>query len=238
MLRNLKEDYLSSLLFRRLSKCPHRTVQFVRTAAEVIVFGSTAAGLHRPDSDLDVLCVGIQNARFKNQSLDLVCLSQPIARSSAWLHSELAYHVVRYGVWLTGTPWSYELSAGLSAVRRKERRLRSFLSHLPEAWEGLDEAFKVKYAMKLRRETQRFLLLQRGLAIPPTLVLDDIWRHSTATRSPVLGCLTARISDSGGVMAEGLFARMEQPSSISESTPDPLVDRLEFREIERALQGP
>jgi hypothetical protein len=33
----------------------------------------------------------------------------------------------------------------------------------------------VKYSIKLRRETQRLMLLEQGVAVPPTRVLDHEW---------------------------------------------------------------
>ena len=39
---------------------------------EVIVFGSMSGGLDRPDSDMDVLCVGGGDHKLKKSGLDLI----------------------------------------------------------------------------------------------------------------------------------------------------------------------
>jgi len=46
---------------------------------------------------------------------------------------------------------------------------------LPDSWLKLEECFRVKYSVKLRRETQRLVLLERGVPIPPTGILDNSW---------------------------------------------------------------
>lgn len=56
------------------------------------------------------------------------------------------------------------------------------MRHLPDSWSRLDEEFRVKYSIKLRREAQRLLLLSRGVPVPPTKMLDTTWRDFSASR--------------------------------------------------------
>ena len=46
---------------------------------------------------------------------------------------------------------------------------------LPRVWDRLHNGFRETYATKVRRETQRLILLENGVAVPPTLVLDQHW---------------------------------------------------------------
>src|ERR1700687_3574597 len=73
----------------------------LKRSAEIVVVGSYAAGLHTTDSDLDVLCVG-NGPRLKSRSLDLSWVSEKNICGDAWLGSELAGHIAKYGIWLRG----------------------------------------------------------------------------------------------------------------------------------------
>jgi predicted nucleotidyltransferase len=178
-------------------------------ATEIVVFGSMATGLDRPDSDLDVLCIGPVSLKVKTKNLDLIAL-QAEATKGPWIRSELASHVASYGVWLQGCPsWRAEAHTGLRAVAQKRHRVMRYLAHLNSVWFSLDECFRTKYSIKLRRETERLLLLERTIPVPPTRILDELWnqvsisendvqstiqRLSRAPSSPFLHDLLKRIS--------------------------------------------
>src|SRR5215470_12584639 len=123
-------EFLHSQLHRRLACNGSRALEVVRDASEVIVFGSFSAGLERPWSDIDVLCIGGRKGKIKSASLDLIIESSHVTAST----------------------------------RSLER-----------SWDRLENCFRAKYALKLRRETQRLCLLERNLAIPPTRLLDQAW---------------------------------------------------------------
>ena len=59
------------------------------------------------------------------------------------------------------------------AIEAKRRRVASFMRALPQSWDNLEEGFRVKYSVKVRREMQRLLLLEHGTPIPPTRMLDS-----------------------------------------------------------------
>ena len=44
------------------------------------------------------------------------------------------------------------------------------------SWAQLHPAFQLKYRMSIRRELQRWALLQTGDAVPPTPLLDSQWQ--------------------------------------------------------------
>src|ERR1700752_2084658 len=68
---------------------------------ELVVFGSYAAGVSDPESDIDVLAVG-PRYRVARSGLDLISISPEHVMSAEWLGSELASHIVAYGVWIHG----------------------------------------------------------------------------------------------------------------------------------------
>src|SRR5439155_9468065 len=85
-------------------------------------------------------------------------------------------------MWLKGTPeWVKEVRIGPSVVGHKRRRISAFMRLLPSAWPELQECFRIKYSLKLRRETQRLILLESGFAVPPTKVLDKSWAEESPT---------------------------------------------------------
>lgn len=169
---------LTNILLERMRSAGHDGDYWFAKASEIIVFGSTAAGLARRNSDIDILIVGGPHCRVKTRDLDLIGISLTQAHSSRWLESELASHIQRYGVWVKGMPrWKDNVQLGPRAIHNKRQRIESFLTHLSGPWPTLEEDFRVKYSVKLRREAQRLALLTRGVAIPPTWVLDHKWKE-------------------------------------------------------------
>ena len=172
------ESKLLEIISRRILAANQKPDEFIRHAEEIIVFGSVAVGLDRPDSDVDVMCIGGPSARLKTQSLDFIAVPRAETRRSAWLQSELTTHIARYGVWVKGSPnWIERVEIGEDIVREKRRRVEAFMRHLPHSWHGLDRIFKVKYSIKVRREAQRLLLLNQGIPVPPTKMLDATWAN-------------------------------------------------------------
>lgn len=164
---------LAEILAHRINQSGRSAEVYFERASEVIVFGSMAAGLDTLSSDIDVLCVGGQPAKAKTPALDLLVVSQETSRSSVWLQSELTSHISRYGVWIKGTPeWQERAEIGARVVEAKRRRVGAFMRCLPAKWSELEEGFRIKYAVKVRREAQRLHLLQRGVPVPPTRMLD------------------------------------------------------------------
>lgn len=185
------DQALARILTDRIRIAGPYLQQCVNQASEVIVFGSMAVGLDRPDSDVDVLCVGGSDYKLKTALLDLIVVPENSVRDPVWLQSELASHVGKYGKWIKGSPrWKANARVTSKVADEKRRRILAFMRALPGSWPNLRECFRVKYATKLRRETQRLILLEHGVPVPPTRVLDCSWiavSHSVADVSVRLG---------------------------------------------------
>lgn len=97
-------DCLIQTILERINGTGAVAQTYLGEASEVIVFGSIAVGLDRPDSDIDVMCIGGALSKLKTNLLDLIVFPQTAVTSPAWLQSELTSHVKRYGVWVKGTP--------------------------------------------------------------------------------------------------------------------------------------
>lgn len=178
------KKYLKHLLIERLTEIGLDSARIFDEASEVIVFGSMAVGISRTDSDIDVLCIGEGQYKIKRPFLDLIGVPVREANSKEWLQGELASHVAKYGTWLKGAPqWLHAVRIGPSVVAQKRRRIRRFMRFLPLAWSRLEPCFREKYSIKLRRETQRLILLEQRIPVPPTKVLDDSWT-TTLARPP------------------------------------------------------
>src|SRR5439155_15865922 len=142
---------------------------------------SMAVGISRTDSDIDVLCIGEGQYKIKRPFLDLIGVSVHETKSKDWLQGELASHVAQYGTWLKGSPqWLHAVRIGRSVVAHKRRRIRTFMRFLPLAWPRLEPCFREKYSIKLRRETQRLILLEQRIPVPPTKMLDHSWTTTLA----------------------------------------------------------
>jgi hypothetical protein len=155
-------------------------------SSEIVVFGSRSVGLERTSSDLDILCIGKSSRKLKTPSLDLIVMRSDETNQANWLGNELASHIARYGTWIKGRPlWVNDVQVGSEALGTKGKRIAAFLRALPSRWNNLDDVFRQKYAKKLRRETQRYLLLQRGIAVPPTRILDESWNVFSIAKQEV-----------------------------------------------------
>jgi hypothetical protein len=177
------KDCLTQTILGRISAAGRAAQGYFNEASDVIVFGSMAVGLDRPNSDIDVMCIGGPESKLKTDELDLLVFPRTVIRSSSWLQSELVSHVGHYGVWLKGAPdWIGRAQIGEQAIGEKRRRVEAFMRHLPDSWPRLDEGFRLKYSIKVRREAQRLLLLSRRVPVPPTKMLDASWRDFSASQ--------------------------------------------------------
>jgi predicted nucleotidyltransferase len=212
-------DDLVQIVTRRLtaaSRVPH---EYFEQASEIVVFGSMSVGLDGPTSDIDVLCVGGQECKLRANALDLLVVSQDAIEDSSWLQSELASHVSQYGIWIKGVPnWRMRARIGLTAVEEKRRRVAAFMKYLPESWPGLNQRFRRKYAMKVRREAQRLLLLERGVPIPPTRILDTGLDGFSECPCEILECLRRFASSAHYRFVEEFFVHIIEhfPSAASD----------------------
>jgi hypothetical protein len=143
-------------------------------ADEIVLFGSRAAGEARRSSDWDLLCVGPSKTQL-NATIDMVWLIPQKVESAAWLGSELAGHVAKYGVWLKGRNlWERHVFRSNLAVERKTVRISEELDALTRA-ARLSPPYFLKYAALVRRDVQRLACLLKCVPVPPTAVLDRDW---------------------------------------------------------------
>jgi hypothetical protein len=91
--------------------------------------------------------------------------------------SELAGHIAGYGRWLQGCgEWRNKALVARGeyngAAEAKRRRISRLSEAVSKHWSRLTPDFRRRNLMALRREKQRLQLLQAGMAVPPTLLLD------------------------------------------------------------------
>jgi hypothetical protein len=210
--------FLGELLSHRLRSSGPLALRCYDLASEVIVFGSMSVCLERPDSDIDVLCIGGLDLKLKSKQLDLIVVPFAATRSPAWLQSELATHVVQYGTWIKGVAlWKNDVRIGPRAVDAKRRRVSAFMASLQNAWFKLEECFRVKYSVKLRRETQRLILLERNVAVPPTRILDYAWSSISGTSNDVSDRLRRFSCEPHNMFVDDLLGRVHSHLEANQS---------------------
>jgi predicted nucleotidyltransferase len=183
---------------------------------EVIVFGSMSAGLERPDSDIEILCFGNGDSKLKTDRIDLIVMPSEAMESSRWLGSELASHIVEYGTWIKGRgDWSKNVRIGNRAIEAKRRRIATFMRALPNFWISLDESFRVKYSIKLRRETQRLILMEHGTPVPPTRILDGFLDKVSHSPAEICDYLRRFSASSPSAFSKDLLARISAAPPLS-----------------------
>jgi hypothetical protein len=121
-----------------------------------------------------------------------------------------------------------------AAAEKKRRRVESFKQHLPGAWAKLDCCFKIKYTFKLRRETQRLLLLERGVPIPPTLILDTAWANLPETRAAVWSRLKVNIPSK---QTDDLWFEMARLGRENLLSSESATRHTSFSSVAQALLG-
>ena len=149
---------------------------------ELVIFGSQAAGLQTSSSDLDVLVVSkdpVSKSRLRWAGMDLVFRTEREILSTAWLQSELASHIAEYGQWFKGVGrWRTDaldsLRTSSKAAKSKQLRVNRLVEALSEHWDRLTPDFRRRNIVTLCRESRRYQLLQSGVAVPPTRLLD-VW---------------------------------------------------------------
>lgn len=152
-------------------------------STEIVIFGSRAVGVHRPDSDLDVLLVGANMGRPRVAGIDFVVLRSEELASPRWLGSELASHIAKYGKWIKGRgSWTHEVHLSDRAATRKQARIVGLLMRAPKWWSKLHPVFHTKYKLTIRRELQRLDLMRRKIPVPPTRTLDLDWDQHRSAR--------------------------------------------------------
>jgi len=204
------DQALARILTDRIRIAGPHVQQCVNQASEVIVFGSMAVGLDRPDSDIDVLCIGGSDYKLKMPLLDLIVVPEESVRDPIWLQSELASHVGKYGKWIRGSPrWKDYARVTSKVAEEKRRRISAFMRSLPGSWPRLRECFRAKYATKLRRETQRLILLEHGFPVPATRVLDCSWIALSHSVSEVSVRLRRFAPDGSESFTEDLLTRVD-----------------------------
>ena len=155
-------------------------------AQELVVFGSYAAGVSDPESDIDVLAVG-PRYRVARSGLDLISVSPEHIMSAEWLGSELASHIAAYGVWIYGEGrWKKMAALSKRAEMAKARRIERLVNGLEKAWYRLHPVFHYRYRLSVRREVQRLDLLRQQIAIPPGAILDSYWRNDAAYHQQIV----------------------------------------------------
>ena len=221
------EQSLAEILSERLRRASPQAKRCITEAAEIIVFGSMSVGLERPDSDLDVLCVCGLEYKQKTNGLDLIAIPKSYTRSSSWLQSELATHVSEYGRWIEGSAeWRARTHVGTAAITEKRRRIAAFMKSLPISWSRLEETFRVKYSIKLRRETQRLILLEKGVSVPATRILDYHWSDISSSPNEVCDHLRQLSLHIHGGFTQDLLTRDRRAFSGSR---DRVVVRVHLR---------
>ncbi len=166
-------EKLRALAIRRLKA--HNLGYIWNQSSEVVVFGSWSTGDNRPDSDLDLLIIG-NGKRLKRKQLDIVVKTREQCLSAAWLGSELANHIARYGIWVRGKSiWRSRIFTSRRAIDEKCRLIRGRGEALARLWLFLAPPYREKHVRKLRRDFQRLDYLKQGKPVPPTKRLDLEW---------------------------------------------------------------
>jgi nucleotidyltransferase-like protein len=173
---------------------PPRTIERIRTALgkvglrweavlaqseQVILFGSYAAGIDSPSSDIDLLCVG-DGPRVSSEGLHLIWIAPKTIQSHDWITSEIGGHIARYGQWLKGEKtFSGFEPASSKAIARKLWKIADRAAAIGQRWDRLPNAYRLQQTIKLRRDIQRLAILRNRQAIPPSPMLDSRWVAQT-----------------------------------------------------------
>src|SRR5579864_4665422 len=122
-MNSVSREQLVSALQARLALANLDRNSFFSQAQEIVVFGSRAAGVNYDDSDLDVLCFTDRKVRIKTRQLDCICYPRSVSETSYWKTSELAFHIARYGIWISGQgTWRNSVHPSKDMIQRKQRR--------------------------------------------------------------------------------------------------------------------
>jgi hypothetical protein len=170
-LRNISQETMDAL-----ASIGESWEDLLQNSAEIVLFGSRAAGVAHERSDWDILCVGHGSTR-RTARIDLVWVTPEERCSRAWLEGELAGHVGRWGQWLVGEPsWRESAIPGPAACEEKQRRIARRVTVWERSWPLCSARLRARYALALRRDLQRHEVLRVGQAVPPSAMLDQVWR--------------------------------------------------------------
>src|SRR5882757_6830763 len=95
---------IAEILEARVGKLDREIIRRVRSASDIVVFGSFAASLENASSDLDVFCVGESRMHFRSASIEILILPEWDLYSDIWLTSELANHISFFGMPMASKP--------------------------------------------------------------------------------------------------------------------------------------
>lgn len=180
-------------LYRELQGGPLPWPRLVKSAVEIVLFGSRAQECEKPDSDWDLLCVGTDSVR-RIGDVHLVWIRPDQLLTPEWLGSELAGHVAAYGIWLLGAgTWRKQVFVSPLAVTRKEHLLRARIQALVRYADDLSASRRDYYGLRIRRDVQRLLILRDGEAVPSSPVLDRQWDESMSHTRWIDTCLSLGI---------------------------------------------
>jgi len=146
-----------------------------RKASEIVLFGSRAQNVERKESDWDLLCVG-ESSATRVGNVHFVWVPPEETFTEKWLGSELAGHIAAYGTWLLGKgSWRELVFVSPIAVAHKQRLVKARLSALAKYTDDLSPARRAYYALRIRRDVQRLVILRGGGAVPASPLLDRAW---------------------------------------------------------------
>lgn len=166
---------LRSRVKRALEKDGLKWSELTERCQQIVLFGSVASGCGSDTSDVDLLCVGF-GKRHKSKNVDLVWYDPDFIKTRKWMTSELGSHIAKFGVWLHGErPQDAILAPSRSAIFFKKRLIKSRAKALMRVWEQLSDIYKEKHVTKLRRDLQRLAIMELGLAVPASPILDKHW---------------------------------------------------------------
>lgn len=145
----------------------------MRRARGVCVYGSRAAGCDRADSDWDVLVLGIPGPwRVRRAGIDL---SFEDPNAPGWLGRELAIHVTRYSIWLSGSmPWRPH---DLRWDEAEDFKLK-VLARTAAAVRRRGPAAALNQVLRMRADLRRLEHLRRREYVPPRELLTRNWDRS------------------------------------------------------------
>ena len=165
------------LVVRRMRAEGLNWARLTMNAEQVIVFGSYALSAHSSNSDLDVLCVG-EGKTFKSSKLHIIWIPRSWTQSKQWLGSELATHIAAYGKWIKGNnDWAFRTKPSRATIANKRENIIDRLKAAERHWNNLLPTFQRIQLLKMRRDLQRYKLMQQGQAPVPKTLLDSEWRR-------------------------------------------------------------
>ena len=150
MRQNPKLDALRDGLNEVILRQANELSFSIEGAATVILYGSRAVGCGDSLSDWDVLAVGIARERRRVGRVDLLCITEEDANGEAWLGSELAAHILEYGVVLKGQAlWLDRVQLRPEALKAKMERIRATASELARLWCGFGLSSRLYWLTRL-----------------------------------------------------------------------------------------